>query len=142
MSWRKEDLINKHIGLWIDHRKAMVVIIHDKSEEVKEIVSHLEKHVWYSSSDLEDGSSKDVRDRQYGNDLNRYYDDIIAVIGDGDSIQIFGPGEAKSELEKRLESKDLGEHIVRVGTADRMTDRQIAAKVREYLRRKKAQSPR
>lgn len=55
---------------------------------------------------------------------------------DGDSIQIFGPGEAKSELEKRLKSKELGERIIGVETVDKMTDRQIAAKVRERLRKK------
>jgi hypothetical protein len=127
----------KDIGLWIDHRKAMVVTI---SNEGEEITSHMEKHVRFASGASEDGSSEDVRDRQFGNHLNNYYDAIIAVIRDGDTIQIFGPGEAKGELEKRLESKELGERVVRVETVDKMTDRQIAAKVREYLRRKKAPS--
>jgi len=77
-----------------------------------------------------------VRDRQFGNQLNSYYDAVIAVICDGDSIQIFGPGEAKGELEKRLESKDLGERIVSVETVDKMSDRQIAAKVRERFQKK------
>ena len=48
-----------------------------------------------------------------------------------DSIQIFGPGEAKGELEKRLEHEGLKEHILAIETMDKMTDRQIAAKVRE-----------
>ena len=81
----------------------------------------------------EAGSSEDVRDRQFGNHLNSYYDAVIAVIRDGDSIQIFGPGEAKGELEKRLESKGLGGRIVGVETVDKMTDRQIAAKVRDHF---------
>lgn len=128
--------MNKNIGLWIDHRKAVVVTISDKGEEIKEITSHMDKHVRFSSGMSEDGSSEDVRDRQFGNQLNSYYDTVIAVISDGDSIQIFGPGEAKGELEKRLESKDLGGLIVSVETVDKMTDRQIAAKVRRSLRKK------
>jgi hypothetical protein len=131
--------MNKQIGLWIDHRKAVIIIVSDKGEEVKEITSHMEKHVRFSSGASEDGSAEDMRDRQYGNHLNSYYDTVIDVIRDGESIQIYGPGEAKGELEKRLENKGLGEHIVRIGAADKMTDRQIAAKVRDYLQRKKAQ---
>jgi len=123
--------MNTAIGLWIDHRKAVIVIVSDEGEEVKEITSHMEKHVRFSSGNSsEDGSSEDIRDRQFGNRLNSYYDEVIALIRDADSIQIFGPGEAKGELEKRLESKGLKGRIVGVETVDKMTDRQIAAKVR------------
>ena len=128
--------MKKGIGLWIDHRKAVVVIVSDEGKEVKEITSHMEKHVRFSSGDSEDGSSEDVRDRQFENHLNSYYDAVIAVIRDGDSIHIFGPGEAKGELKKRIESKGLGEYIIGVETADKMTDLQIAAKVRQRLREK------
>ena len=124
--------MKKDIGLWIDHRKAVVVIVSDEGEEVKEITSHMEKHVRFSSGNgAEDGSSEDIRDRQFENRLNSYYDEVIAAIRDARSIQIFGPGEAKGELEKRLESKGLKGRIVGIETVDKMTDRQIAAKVRE-----------
>jgi molybdopterin converting factor small subunit len=123
--------MKKDIGLWIDHRKAVVVIVSDEGEEVKEITSHMEKHVRYSDDTSEGGSSEYVRDRQFGNRLNSFYDAVVAVIRDGDSVQIFGPGEAKGELKKRLESKGFKGHILAVETVDKMTDRQIAAKVRE-----------
>ena len=123
--------MKKEIGLWIDHRKAVVVIVSDEGEEVKEITSNMEKHVRFASGNSEDGSSEDVRDRQFENHLNSYYDEVIAVISGGDSIQIFGPGEAKGELKKRLERKELGERVVSIETVDKMTDRQIAAKIRE-----------
>jgi hypothetical protein len=123
--------MKKDIGLLIDHRKAVVVIVSDEGEEVKEITSHMEKHVRYSDDTSEGGSSEDVRDRQFGNRLNIFYDAVVAVICDGDTVQIFGPGEAKGELKKRLESKGFKGHILAVETVDKMTDRQIAAKVRE-----------
>jgi hypothetical protein len=123
--------MKKEIGLWIDHRKAVVVVISDDVEEVKEITSNMEKHVRYSNDTSEGGSSEDVRDRQYENHLNSFYDSIIAVIRDGNSVQIFGPGEAKGELKKRLESEGFKGHILGIETVDKMTDRQIAAKVRE-----------
>ena len=118
----------KQAGLWIDHRKAVIVLITDEGEEVKKIASGMEKHTRFMG---EDGRGEDVRDRQFGNQLNGYYDQVIAVVRDADSIQIFGPGEAKGELEKRLENEGLKEHILAIETMDKMTDRQIAAKVRE-----------
>jgi hypothetical protein len=131
--------MEKEIGLWIDHRKAVIVSVSAESEEVTEITSHMEKHIRFSSGDKsEEGASEDVRDRQFGNHLNTYYDEVIAAIRDAQAIQIFGPGEAKGELEKRLEAKGLKGCIVGIETVDKMTDRQIAAKVRERFPAKKA----
>jgi len=126
--------MNKQAGLWIDHRKAVVVLITDEGEEIKKITSGMEKHVRFTGGAAsEDGSTEDVRDRQFGNHLNSYYDQVIAIVRDADSIQIFGPGEAKGELEKRLEHEGLKEHILAIETVDKMTDRQIAAKVRGHF---------
>jgi hypothetical protein len=127
--------MKKEIGLWIDHRKAVVVLITEEGEEIKKIISGMEKHIRFTGgTGSEDGSSEDVRDRQFGNHLNKFYDEVITYIRDANSIQIFGPGEAKGELEKRLEHEGLKEHILAIETVDKMTDRQIAAKVREHLK--------
>jgi hypothetical protein len=128
----KEHHMKKEIGLWIDHRKAIIVTISDEGEETKKIVSGMEKHVRFTNgTGSQNGSSEDVRDRQFDNHLNTYYDQIITLIRDAESIQIFGPGEAKGELEKRLQHEGLKAHILAVETVDKMTDRQISAKVRE-----------
>jgi molybdopterin converting factor small subunit len=132
----KEIFMKMDIGLWIDHRKAVIVIVSDEGEDVKEITSHMEKHVRYSNDTSEGGSSEDMRDRQFENRLNSFYDAVVAVIRDGDTVQIFGPGEAKGELKKRLESAGFKGHILAIETADKMTDRQIAARVREQLQKK------
>lgn len=52
---------------------------------------------------------------------------------DAESILIFGPGEAKDELKKRLEGNNLGGRIVGIETVDKMTDGQIAAKIRQHF---------
>jgi stalled ribosome rescue protein Dom34 len=75
--------------------------------------------------------AEDMRDRRFTNRLNKYYDEVIASIREADSILIFGPGEAKGEFEKRLQSEGLKGRIVGIETVDKMTDRQIAAKVRQ-----------
>ena len=124
--------MKKQAGLWIDHRKAVIVIITNEGEEIKEITSNMEKHVRFSGGDAsEDGSTEDVRDRQFGNHLNNFYDEVIAAVRDADSIQIFGPGEAKGELGKRIKHAGLKAHILAIETVDKMTERQISAKVRE-----------
>ena len=122
--------MSTEIGLWIDHRKAVIVIVSHEGEQVSEITSHMEKHTRFAGRGSEHGSDEDMRDRQFENHLNAYYDRVVAAIRDGDSIQIFGPGEAKGELKKRLESEGLKGHVLAIEAADKMTDRQIAAKVR------------
>ena len=130
--------MKKEIGLWIDHREAIIVILSDGEEETKYIKSNGRQHIRYSGSShsktpegLKEVTAEDQRDRQFGNHLNKFYDEVIAVIRDADSIQIFGPGEAKGELEKRIRHASLKAHILAVETTDKLTDHQISAKVRE-----------
>jgi hypothetical protein len=65
--------------------------------------------------------------------LANYYDEVIACIGDAETILIFGPGEAKGELKKRMERDKIGIRIVAMETADKMTEPQIVAKVKQRL---------
>jgi len=96
----------------------------------------MEKHVRFSGGNRsEEGSADDQRDRQFAAHLNRYYDEVISHIRDAESILLFGPGEAKGELEKRLAAKGPSGRIVATETVDKMTTPQIAAKVREYFRK-------
>lgn len=130
--------MKSEVGLWIDHRQAVIVTLVDRAEEIERITSDIEKHVRYS--DASHGSHDDTteirrdrQDRRFDGHLSRYYDAVITRIRDADSILIFGPGEAKGELQKQLEAQALGERIVGIDTTDNMTDGQIAAKVRRHF---------
>ena len=123
----------REAGVWIDHRKAVIAIIAGTHEEMRQVTSGMEKHVRYSRSAQED-SAEDQRDRRFTGHLNEYYAEVIGCIRDADSILILGPGEAKVELEERLGKEALGGRIVGIETADKMTDRQIAARVRQRSR--------
>jgi hypothetical protein len=129
------------VGLWIDHRKALIVAVTDKGEEIRLIISKVEKQPGRSgglrhttSYEAQQVPADDSRERKFTGYLNIYYNAVIACIRDAESILIFGPGEAKGELKKRLERNKLGGRIVGIETIDRMTDRQIAAKVRQYFK--------
>ncbi len=126
-----KDQLKQEVGVWIDHRKAVVVTFKDRSEKIQEITSDVESHM--QSSNNRDSAGDDVRDRHFGDHLESFYDRVIAVIQTAESIWIFGPGEAKVELENRLKTKKLGARIVGIATVDKMTYPQISAKAREYF---------
>jgi len=123
--------MNKRIGLWLDRNKAVIVSITNNGEERKRITSDMEHYVRYSSIVPGDGSPENIRDRRFWNHLGEYYDKIIAHIRDATEIQIFGPEEAKYELQKHLESEGLSGHIISIEDAEKMTDLQIAARVQK-----------
>jgi stalled ribosome rescue protein Dom34 len=127
--------MKRDVGLWIDHRKTVIVSVTDKGAETRLIISDMEKHVRYSGAAQED-SAEDQRDARFTGHLNKYYDDVISCIRDAESILILGPGEAKVELEKRLEREALSGRVVGIETVDKMTDRQIAARVRRQFRKR------
>jgi len=132
------------VGLWIDHRKAMIVAVTDKGEEIRMIISKVEKQLRRSGDSPLKGPyetlrvpADDSRQKTFTGHLNIYYDAVIAALRDAESILIFGPGEAKGELERRLKKNKLGGRIVGIETVDKMTNRQISAKVRQYFKEKR-----
>ncbi len=130
--------MNTKVGLWIDHRKARIVLLTDKSEEIREIISEAEKQPRRSGDSPLKGKYESLQvpaddngQRILTENLNTYYDAVIASIRDAESILIFGPSSAKHELKERLAENNLADRVIDIETFDKMTDRQIAAKVRE-----------
>ena len=129
--------MKKETGLWIDHRKAVIVVVTDQGEETRLIKSKADKQLRRTGNSPLKGSyekqqvpADDSRQKRFTGHLNIYYDAVIACFRDAESILIFGPGEAKRELKKRLEREKIGGRIVGIETVDKMTDHQIVAKVR------------
>jgi hypothetical protein len=136
----KEDALRTKVGLWIDHRKATIVSVTDKGEELVLVVSKVEKHPERSGDSPMKGRfearqvpADDSRQRTHTGHLNIYYEAVLAALRDAESILIFGPGEAKGELKTRLEKSRLRGRVAAVETVDKMTDRQISSKIRKYF---------
>ena len=118
------------VGLWIDHRKAVIVFVTGEEEEIKLISSDIEKQRGQSDRSV---PADDTRQRELTGHLNSYYDEVILSLREAKVILIMGPGEAKGELKKRLERTPLNGRLIEVETVDKMTDRQLVAKVREHF---------
>jgi len=129
--------MKRQIGLWIDHREAVIVGVYEEGGATTKIESNVEKPIRpHGSAHSKAGyQPEDHRNKQLADHLNKYYDRVISLIRDAESILIFGHGEAKDELKKRMESEKLHVRIVGIEAVDRMTERQIVARVREHSHR-------
>jgi microcompartment protein CcmK/EutM len=145
--------MKKYIGIWVDHKKAVIVTKkqpersyeEDAEIAVTQISSDVERKVRlaggsrtrntpWGPQEVAVDSKIEARQKQQ---LKKFYYQIIEFIKDADKILILGPGEAKLELKKEIEkSKALIPKIVGVHTSDKMTNNQIAAKVKSYFGQK------
>lgn len=123
--------MNKRVGLWLSRNKAVIISIANNIEARRIITSDMENYVLHSSIVPGDGSPEEPRDKRYWNRLDEYYNKILEQIRDATEIQVFGPDEAKNELQKRLEDEGLAGNIVSLEDADLLTNPQIVAKVQK-----------
>lgn len=123
----------KEVGLWIDRLKAVIVTITFDGNGIGSTQSNVEKCVRFSGIQSREGSIGNMRDIRLTDSWTHYFEDVTAYVMGADSIQIFGPGETKLLLEKSLRREELGGSIVHVQTVDKMTDRQIEARVWQHF---------
>lgn len=98
------------VGLWIDHRKAIIVVVTEKGGKMSLIIQ-----------------------KPSTGKLHIYYDAVMACIRDEESILLFSPHEANAEFKKHLETNNLSPRIVGNETVDNMTEHQIEARVRQHF---------
>jgi len=120
------------VGIWIDHKKAVIVTASVDGVFTKTLESDVGSHARYSSPQESRGEKRyEARHNQH---LDQYYDEVISQLGQPEAFLIFGPGEAKLELKERLShSKALADRVVDIETTDKLTDPQIVAKVKEHF---------
>src|SRR3990170_2335304 len=75
------------LGLWIDHRKALVVAVTDKGEETSLIISRVDKQPGRSGGirsttpyESQQVPADDSRERKFTGHLSIYYDAVIACV--------------------------------------------------------------
>ena len=133
--------MEKLYGLWVDHEKAIIVSLMDGSHQVIHVESDIEGHFRLkdnsqsiSPSNLQGNTIESKMDSRYHNHLNIYFQHIIDLLKDAKHIIIFGPGEAKFELKKKIEKNKLFlNKISDIEATDKLTEPQIIAKVKKYF---------
>jgi len=131
--------MERKVGLWINHLKAVIVSIANKKIYIREIISNIEKQSRPKKGDLVDPAvekSEYPRNPQSEILLDRYYNVIISLISDAESIWIFGPDDAKVKLEDLLRTAGFGARVVGIETVAEMTNRQLALKIQQRFLRK------
>lgn len=122
----------KRIGIWIDHRQAVVVSQASGVTTATTLASGVEGHPRFSGP--REGGGEKRYEARHGQHLDRFYDEIIDRLEAPDALLIFGPGEARLELAARLQrTKALDTCTVAVEAADKMTEPQIIASVKAHF---------
>lgn len=136
------------IGLWIDHKKAVLVKVYpDGRAETQILESHLdEKFDPVKRPSVKGGSKGGLAYqfigkqlsthavRRWENYLKSYYRDVIANIKGADSILVMGPSQAKKELLAQMGSlKRFDAKTIDVKAAPHLTQPQIVAKVKRHF---------
>lgn len=132
-----KDNLKKKMGVWIDHREAILVSIKGDESTVERFVSNAESHYRPSGGNKSGGTSvaQDIlkeksTDERLKHQYHKFYGQVIAKTANANKIFIFGPGEAKRELVGEI-GKIKGPHVkvADVRPSDRLTEREIVAKV-------------
>jgi hypothetical protein len=135
----KEKVMKTLASLWIDHREAVIVLLSEKGQQTRRIKSYVEKQLRRSGRspsrapyEAQMVPADDSREREYKGHLGNYYDEVISCLRPAEAILLFGPGEAKGELRKRIQGNKLDARIRCFETSDKMKERQISQKVRRH----------
>ena len=127
-------------GIWIDHRKAIIVELTPDGETIKTVQSQVEMHPERGGDSPMKGGyearqvpADDSRQRALTGDLNHYYDAVIAALPHDVSLLLIGPGEAKGEFYKRIVKTKPAARISAVQTDDKMSDKEVIANVRAHF---------
>lgn len=132
--------MEKYTGIWLDHRQAIIVSIAGESESRHRITSGAETRrrilgegKQYTRMGNAFLAPEHRQEERLKHQLDKYYEAICTYVQDASDILIFGPGEAKTELEKVMrDHESLAIKLRHVETADRLTENQVAAQVREF----------
>jgi hypothetical protein len=127
----------KKVGIWIDHRTAVVVTIEDGQESIKTIEGEADRQpaAGRSGNPTKWGPQATFNERRveenYRRQVVNFYKEVIKSIGKADQLLVMGPAQAKLEFAEELDKVVDLRHVPRkVETVDKMTDPQVAAKVR------------
>ncbi len=131
----------KETGIWIDKKNAKIFTLSEKEEKFEVIPSNLKflGHTGFSRAHMKWGgpqnvlAAKTIEEREK-NQLNKYFDEVIKTIKKVDAIAVFGTAQTPRLFTHRLQvkNKTLWTRLKTVEKADKLTDNQFQAMVRNF----------
>jgi hypothetical protein len=130
------------VGLWIDFRRAVLVWLEEDRRQVESIAANIEPRLRLAGGSRsrtpfgpQDIRSETRREQRRKHQVDDFCARVITRIRDADAILILGPGEAPQELAKRIRrSKGMTARIADIQRSDKMTTRQLTARVQGFFR--------
>lgn len=135
--------MKKEIGIWINSDKAVLISLNDgQNEQIITLESQIETRTRIPGEGkpfsrlgniLAETSSRLTHRRKQ--QMHQYFNKIIHSIDDeATALYLFGPSKAKIEFEKELKRVPLfAQKPVSVEPADKMTERQMIARVKSHF---------
>lgn len=118
----------KDLGIWMDHSNATLMEYTLDPVGVRTITSQ------HESKQPSQGSSENVTHNKEMHQQSDFYKRLSETILHYESIILFGPTNAKEELHNILRKDHRFEKVkIEVMSADKMTEHQQHAFVREYF---------
>ena len=119
----------KYLGVWMDHASAHLIESENGHIETKTITSAFNHQV--KEQTLEK-SEKEMHHKENHEQL-AFYKDIGKAMLNYEDVLLFGPTEAKTELLNLMRKDHHFDKIkIEIKPADKMTDNQEQAFVRDY----------
>ena len=124
------------VGVWIDGREATFVWLQEDEAAIAHLVPQLgreQRSAMRSSRGMgrSDRVSENKTQARWRQELTGLVEQASCALRGADEIVLMGPGRAKWELQKVLVEQGRGACIVSISAAERLTDRQLLAQVRQ-----------
>lgn len=124
--------MTNQVGIWIDRSKAVIVSATADRVITRTVQSDIGGHPHYAGA--QDGGGEHKYEERFSLRLNAFFDTVVSALGDPDAVLIFGPGDTKHQFKARLaRGQTVPTSVVDVEAADKLTDRQIVARVRSHF---------
>lgn len=131
----------KNTGIWIDTQEARIVALGNGRIHVKVIFSGVSRKLRIAGEKSKKatlGSTgfdfKSSQQRQFQEELKKYYNSVAEHVRDSDNLYISGPADAKIQLEKTLKNSGMDRpNILAVENSDNVTDKQLIANIHDFF---------
>jgi ribosome-associated translation inhibitor RaiA len=135
-------------GIWIDQRKAVVVLLNGQEEDLFEVNSKVEEahtkggYGGANKSMPQDArSDKKVQARRQ-KETKQFFDDVAKKLPKLESLYVFGPGDGKKFFSTAMKEKaKFRDTTIKTANADQLSLNQIHARVQDFFKVRNTKTP-